>query len=100
MPILIVYGAETSTLDQIIMAIPGAVLNVKLEEKLLENSDPSAHILQLAELRIQNFTSIIDDIKRSIPKAEFDGWRKWAMANTTMLLQQAILQRGVEQCQW
>ncbi|VDK30265.1 unnamed protein product [Dibothriocephalus latus] len=88
------------TADHVKMTIPGAVLNLKLEEKMLENSDPTAHILQLAELRIQNIISVIDDIKRSIPKAEFNGWRKWAVANTGMLLQQAINQRGVEQCQW
>ncbi|VDN34252.1 unnamed protein product, partial [Dibothriocephalus latus] len=64
------YDAGLTRVKHFSMAIPGAVLNVKLEEKLLENSDPSAHILQLAELRIQNISSIIDDIKHSIPKAE------------------------------
>ncbi|VDN21410.1 unnamed protein product [Dibothriocephalus latus] len=100
MPGLTAYGASPSIFDQIKMAIPGAVLNVKLEEKLLGNGDHLAHILQLAEIRIQNISSIIDDIKRSFPKAAFDDWRKWVLANTGMLLQQAIQQRGEKQCQW
>ncbi|VDN19250.1 unnamed protein product [Dibothriocephalus latus] len=100
MPIRSMFDVLLPRVDRVSMAIPGAVLNVKLEEKLLENSDRSAHILQLAEVRIQNISSIIDDIKRSIPKAAFDDWRKWVLANTGMLLQQAVRQRGIEQCQW
>ncbi|VDK87285.1 unnamed protein product [Dibothriocephalus latus] len=93
-------GAIFTTVEHVSMAIPGAVLYVKLEEKLLDNSDPLAHILQLAELRIQNIISIIDEIQRSIPRAGFSGWNKWVLANTERILKQAVLQRGLEQCQW
>ncbi|VDK36335.1 unnamed protein product, partial [Dibothriocephalus latus] len=92
-------GLLPARLDHVEMAIPEAVLNVMLEEKLSEYSALLTHILKLAELRIQNIISIINAHKRSIPKAEINAWKNRALVNTGKLLQKAVLQRGVKQCQ-
>ncbi|VDN15859.1 unnamed protein product [Dibothriocephalus latus] len=86
--------------DYYVVIIPRAVLNVKLEETFLASSTASAFLLKLTELRIQNITSTIDEIQLSSLGIQLNPWSSWALARTGVFLQRAIVQRGVQQCQW
>ncbi|VDN22285.1 unnamed protein product [Dibothriocephalus latus] len=89
------YGAE-----YVEISIPGAVLNARLEEALLQKTSYWKQVVRLAELNIQNISSIIEAHKLSIPKVELSAWKSRTLKNTGRLLQKAVLQRRVEHCQW
>uniref|UniRef100_A0A183SC21 Methyltransf_21 domain-containing protein n=1 Tax=Schistocephalus solidus TaxID=70667 RepID=A0A183SC21_SCHSO len=89
-----------NTIDFIQIDIPGAVLTTKLMETAADNGTSPQHILQLADLSIQNIFSIIDARRRSISIANVRTWKTWALVNTKRLLRKAFIERGGVQCQW